>query len=113
MPIICNQNQNSTEFHLFNDNVSYIIAVLPSGDLAQLYFGKRLRHCDSFSHMFENELRPFSSVSKQTEFTYTLEHIKQEYPSCGNTDMRNPAVEIVSQNGCFATDFKLPLPRNI
>lgn len=106
MPIICNQNHNSTEFHLFNDSISYIIAALPSGDLSQLYFGKRLRHCDSFSHIFENELRPFSSVAKKSEFTYTLEHIKQEYPSYGNTDMRTPAAEIVSENGCFATDFK-------
>ena len=34
-------NTKQDTFHLYNNEVSYIMTVLPNGQMGQLYFGKR------------------------------------------------------------------------
>ncbi len=41
-------NEQTKEFHIFNNNISYVIKVLRNGQLGQLYFGKKIRHRDDF-----------------------------------------------------------------
>ena len=36
-------NKASQQFHLYNDRISYIIGVALSGELTNLYFGKKIR----------------------------------------------------------------------
>jgi alpha-galactosidase len=49
-------NQATNEFHLYNDQVSYIFRVLEkSNQLEHLYFGKKIKHRDSFQHLIERE----------------------------------------------------------
>ena len=35
-------HEDSREFHLCNDKISYIMTILKNGELGQLYFGKTL-----------------------------------------------------------------------
>ena len=35
-------HESSKTFHLYNNNISYIMTVLPNGHLGNLYFGKRI-----------------------------------------------------------------------
>lgn len=35
-------HEESKVFHLWNENISYVMMVLPNGHLGQLYFGKRI-----------------------------------------------------------------------
>ena len=35
-------------FHLYNDQISYIMQVLPNGQMGQLYFGKRIHDREGF-----------------------------------------------------------------
>ena len=105
MPIF--YHETSKQFHLTNGKISYIMHVLRSGHLGQLYFGKALRDRESFSHLFELRPRPLSPCAYEGDLAYSLEHIKQEYPSYGSGDMRNPAFEILQQNGSRLTDFKV------
>ena len=36
-------NKAADTFHLYNDDISYIMTVLPNGQLGQVYFGKKIR----------------------------------------------------------------------
>ena len=97
--------EESRTFHLYNDQVSYIMKVLRCGQLGQLYFGKRVHDRDDFSYLLENLPRPMASCTFEDSKAYSLEHIKQEYPSYGTGDYRSPAVEILQENGSRISAF--------
>ncbi|MDQ0231911.1 alpha-galactosidase [Metabacillus malikii] len=99
-------NEATKEFHLYNDKISYIFRVLEkSNQLEHLYYGKKIRHRESFQHLIEREIRPSCNLF-EGDHTSSLEHIKQEYPSYGSTDYRYPAVMITNQLGSHITDFQ-------
>ena len=98
-------HEGSREFHLYNKEISYLITILKNGQLGQLYFGKKLHDRESFSHLLELRYRPMAVCTYEGDSTFSMEHIKQEYPSYGAGDMRYPAVEILQENGSRITDF--------
>ena len=99
-------HENSKVFHLWNDNVSYVMMVLKNGQLGQLYFGKRIHDRENLSDLLELAARPMSSCSFPEDKTFSMEHIKQELPSFGTGDYRSPAVEIRQENGSRISDFQ-------
>ena len=99
-------NEKSKEFHLFNNNISYIIKILRNNHLGQLYFGKRIHQRNNYDYLLENAYRPMSAYVYEGEYGFSLEHIKQEYPSYGTTDFKNPAYEILQKNGSKITNFE-------
>ena len=98
-------HENTRTFHLTNGAVSYLMKVLPNGALGQLYFGQAIRDREDFDHLLEMRCRPMSSCVFEGCGSFSLEHCKQEYPSCGSTDFRHPAVELRQPNGSRITDF--------
>ena len=40
-------HESSKTFHLYNNEISYIMTVLPNGHLGNLYFGKRIHENNS------------------------------------------------------------------
>lgn len=98
-------HEGSREFHLYNKEISYLITILKNGQLGQLYFGKKLHDRESFSHLLELRHRPMAVCTYEGDSTFSMEHIKQEYPSYGAGDMRYPAVEILQENGSRITNF--------
>lgn len=104
MPIFV--NEKNLEFHLFNNEISYIFRVLEkSKHLENLYYGKKIQHRKSFSHLIERDVRPSCNLF-EGDHTSSLEHIKQEYPSYGSTDYRYPAHMITNQLGSKITNFQ-------
>ncbi|QTM99124.1 alpha-galactosidase [Sediminibacillus dalangtanensis] len=102
-----NINQEAREFHLTNGKISYIFRVMEkSGQLEHLYYGKGVNHRKSFKHLIEREARPASTNMLEGDYTSSLEHIKQEYPSYGTTDYRYPAHKIIGQHGSHVTNFQ-------
>lgn len=99
-------NKKSKEFHLFNDQISYIIKILRNNQLGQLYFGKKVHHRDKYDYLLENVYRPMSTYVYEGEYSFSLEHIKQEYASYGTTDFKYPAYEVVQENGSRISDFQ-------
>ena len=93
------------EFHLYNGRISYLIQILKNGHLGQLYFGKRIRDRDSFAHLLELARRDMAPCVFEGDSTFSLEHIRQEYPSYGTGDMRTPAFTVTLPGGGFVTDF--------
>ena len=76
--------EKSRQFHLYNDKISYIMTCLPNGRMGQLYYGKRLRHRESFGHLLEFAHRDMAPCVYENDTTFSLEHIRQEYPAFGN-----------------------------
>ena len=99
-------NEKTGEFHLYNDRISYLMRILRNGQLGQLYFGRRIPQREDHGYLLENQYRPNSAFVFDDGYTFTLEHLKQEYPSYGTTDFRMPALEIDQPNGSRITDFR-------
>ena len=66
MPII--YNEKTREFHLYNQEISYIIKILDNDQPGQLYYGKRLTHKEDFSHLFEYAMRGYVTVCFRGKF---------------------------------------------
>ncbi len=98
--------ENTKTFHLYNQEISYIMTVLPNGHMGQLYFGKRVHHRADYSYLYETNSRPMASYVFEDDHSLSLEHIKQEYGVYGTTDYRRPAIEILQQNGSRLCDFR-------
>ena len=102
-------NKESREFHLFNNNISYIIKLIRTEQPTQLYFGKKIKHRDDFSHMFQRWTERVGGLSANPfgdDETLSLDVVMQEYPSYGTTDFRQPAFQILQEDGSRITNFK-------
>ncbi|HBN57619.1 MAG TPA: alpha-galactosidase [Lachnospiraceae bacterium] len=95
----------SRTFHLTNQYISYLIKIMPNDQLGQLYFGKAVRHSDNFDYLFERVSRPMSASVLEGQPDFSLDHIKQEYPSYGTGDFRHPAVCVRQKNGSRILDL--------
>lgn len=102
-------NEEQREFHLFNENISYIMKLIRTEQPIQLYFGKKIRHREDFSHLFQRWTERVGGMSANPfgdDETFSLDVAMQEYPSYGTTDFRQPAYQILQENGSRITDFK-------
>ncbi len=98
-------HEKSQTFHLFNAEISYVFTILQNHQLGQLYFGKRIHDREDFAYLLELKARPMSACAFEGDRNFSLEHIKQEYPSYGTGDMRYPAFTILQENGSRISDF--------
>ena len=99
-------HKETKTFHLYNDKISYILCVLDNGHLGQLYFGKRIHDKADFSYLVEKCGRPMTSYIYEWDRSFSLEHIRQEYPVYGTTDYRHPAIELLQENGSRISEFQ-------
>ncbi len=104
MPIIF--HNKTKEFHIYNDKISYIFKILANGHPGHIYYGKRLADREGFGGMIEYALRDMAPCAFEGNSTFSLEHLKQEYPAFGSGDMRFPAFELERADGSRAVDFK-------
>ncbi|MEY8518872.1 alpha-galactosidase [Lachnospiraceae bacterium 29-84] len=96
----------SKTFHIWNQDVSYVMMILPNGQLGQLYFGKRIHDREDFSDLLELAPRAMASCPWMGNKEFSLEHVKLELPSYGSGDFRAPAVEIRQGDGSRISDFQ-------
>lgn len=102
-------NEKNREFHLSNDSISYIMKVLDNGHIGQLYFGKKVRHRNNFENMYQiwSGRVDMSTMVFDDNENFSLDVTLQEYPSYGTSDFRQPAVQILQENGSRITVFSL------
>ncbi|MBZ5201542.1 alpha-galactosidase [Planomicrobium chinense] len=103
MPIL--YNGSTREFHLQTEKTSYIFSVMENGQLGQLYYGKKLRHRESFERLFHVEATPNTACTTEGDLVFSLDLVKQEYPAYGTTDFREPAYQVLQEGGSRITDF--------
>lgn len=104
MPII--YNNQTREFHLHNNEISYIFNILKNNQLGHLYFGKKVRHRESFSRLLKYEQVAFGGYKYEDDKGFCLDYIKQEYPTYGTSDYKKGAYEIKQNNGSIITNFE-------
>lgn len=98
-------HEKSRTFHLYNSEISYVMTVLPNGQMGQLYFGGRIHDREDFSYLLEMAARPMSASVMEDRKDFSMEHLKQELPVYGSSDFRQPAVEVLQQNGSRISEF--------
>ncbi|MGR3765887.1 alpha-galactosidase [Rossellomorea sp. NS-SX7] len=105
MPIYV--TESNKQFHLQGKNVSYIFSVMENEQLGQLYFGKKVKHRDDFSHLIQLPAEPLGNASFPYEGNqfFSLEFLKQEYPGFGTSDYREPALVLKHGNGSRTSNF--------
>ena len=68
-------HEGSKTFHLFNEEISYIICVLSNGHIGNLYFGKKIHDREDFSYLIESKQRPMTACVYEGNRKYSLEHL--------------------------------------
>ncbi|SDN50916.1 alpha-galactosidase [Acetanaerobacterium elongatum] len=98
----------STIIHLNTRHTSYIMSVLPTGHLQNLYYGRRIRPLKDAAVLTQPNAVPYGSmVAYQKEYpTIGLDDQCLEYSALGKGDYREPAIELTAANGCMVADFK-------
>ena len=99
-------HEESREFHIYNNQVSYIIQILRNNQLGQLYYGKKIKDRTSFGRMLQVQSRILAPCVYRGNLDFSLEVIKQEYPSYGTGDYREPAYQLLVDDGSRIIDFK-------
>ena len=98
-------NELNMSFHIQSKNTSYIIKVLETGHLVNLYWGRKI-NSNKIEYVFNKiELGSFLANTDNID-KFHLEATPQEYPSYGNTDLRSPAIQVKLGNGTTVTDFR-------
>lgn len=95
--------QQENLFHLRNDHISYVLAIMPENALAHIYLGRRLRSINA-----DAILRSEGSGDTKN-FTHQesgLDRLPQEYPSFGLGDQRDGALRIDLPDGSSAVDLR-------
>ena len=93
-------------FHLYNDEVSYIMRIMENGQLENLYYGKKIHDKEDFAYFHDEAMRSQMSVCIPEPGLLSMQYTRQEYPSYGTGDYRSPAVTIAQENGSRIIDFK-------
>lgn len=91
-------------FHLYNDEMSYIIEISRQKDLLNVYYGARV----DAEEIETKRDRPgaFCSCADDNDPDYSLSVMGQEYPSAGACDFRSPAYEITNAKGMHTPELK-------
>lgn len=99
-------DERTKTFHLFNDQISYLMEVEENNYLAHLYFGKRVTNY-SGNVRYPRIDRSFSpNPSNAKDRLFSLDTLMMEYPGNGFGDFREPAHHIFHQNGNRLNDFR-------
>ena len=99
-------HKQSKCFHLYNNEVSYIMRIMENGQLENLYYGKKIHDKEDFAYFHDEAMRSQMSVCIPEPGLLTIQYTRQEYPSYGTGDYRSPAVTIAQENGSRIIDFK-------
>lgn len=95
-------------FHLQTNNSSYIIRVLPSGHLGQVFYGGILDLNQPIDHLIlAHQIEVGSQVAyDETDPHFSLNLAFLEMPTFGKGDFREPMLHLRYHDGSSISDFK-------
>ena len=89
--------QNNT-FHLYNQNISYIMKLEFGTYLRHCYYGRRLKAYGESNQIYSYN-RAFGATPEPEDQTFSLDSLMQEFPWRDQGDFRSPAVDMVAAEG--------------
>lgn len=98
-------NESDKIFHLQTNHTSYMFQIVKEGYLSHLYWGSRVRK-GRIPRGLRYIDRGFSGNPNKEDRAFSLDTLPQEYPAYGNTDFRNPAIHIETEDGARITDLR-------
>ena len=98
-------NEDNKLFHIQSKRTSYILSVLETGHLINLYWGRKI-NSNKINYVVKKRACGSFLADLDNIDALHLEVIAQEYPSYGNQDLRSPAIQIKLSNGTTVTDFR-------
>lgn len=98
-------HEKTRQFHLYNDEISYIMCVQPNGETGQLYFGSRIHDREDFSYLSHRGMKSMVAVDVPEE-DFSMELNRQEYPGFGTTDFGMNAYEVEYADASRVSNFK-------
>lgn len=104
MPIV--YHEKSRQFHLYNDEISYIFGIMPNHQPGHLYYGKKIHDREDFSHLLELGFRDMSPCVFEGNYKFSLEQVKQEISVYGSGDLRHCGLNMVQEDGSRTTCFE-------
>lgn len=99
-------HESTRQFHLYNEEISYMMKVLDDGELLHVYYGSKIEDKEDHSYSILTQKRSLALYSPENNNRYSMQHLKREYPNYGTGDFRNSAFEIKQENGSHITNFK-------
>ncbi|MFV0555854.1 MAG: glycoside hydrolase family 36 N-terminal domain-containing protein [Lactovum sp.] len=90
--------------HLSNSKISYVLKIMRSGELGQLYYGQRLFGQDLNYLYYEKDIPTVCVYEKEQQ--YSMSNMRQEYSSFGGTDFSVASYNIEQENGSTLTEFR-------
>lgn len=100
-------NEERQQFHLFNDEISYIMELINGEYLAQVYYGRRVQSfLQKNPYPFVSRASFSPSPADWPDRNFTLDAIMQEAPGYDNSDYRESLIEATYSDGTQATNFK-------
>lgn len=99
-------HEQTRVFHIYNNEVSYIMRIMENEQLENLYYGKRVHDKADFVYLHQEEFRSMGSNCTPEPGCLAMQYTKQEYPSYGKGDYRSPAFTVIQENGSRIVDFK-------
>lgn len=98
-------NEDNKLFHIQSKRTSYILSVLETGHLINLYWGRKI-NSNKINYVVKKRACGSFLADLDNIDALHLEVIAQEYPSYGNPDLRSPAIQVKLANGTTVTDFR-------
>lgn len=98
-------HEQTKVFHLYNNEISYIIRIMENGQLENLYYGKKIADREDFTHLHEEMQRALMAVCVPEPGVLSMQYTKQEYPVYGTGDYRSPAFTVKQENGSKIVNF--------
>lgn len=92
-------NKQNNIFHLYNNDISYVLMILKNKEIGKLYFGERIEN-DNLEYLYkefnsEPSITPsFEGINKG----FCLDTLLREYPDFGTGDFRDPAFDLEYEN---------------
>ena len=96
---------NNNMYVLDTDNTSYAFAVLGSGQLEHLYYGRKLHANEAVMTEKHTFIPGNTNVYNKDYSSYSLEDVCLEMSSLGKGDTREPFIEVTYPNGSSTTDM--------
>jgi len=102
-----NINLDNREFHLQTSNTSYIMKILETGHLSTLYYGKRIKHRDSFTSLYQkfNIALGGSTSYSRSKDDFLLGTTRLEVATYGKGDYREPSLHLRFEDNSRVSDF--------
>lgn len=99
-------DDNRKVFHLQSEKSSYIIELIKGVIPAHVYWGPKLAGREFQLPLNLVERCSFSPTYLQEDKNISLDTLPSEFPSYGNGDFREPALEVHLVDGTTVTDFR-------